>query len=498
MDRLYGWKLNPVYHSGGLVAALLVVLLVTGLYLIFFYRIGEPHASVARITDQAWLGRWIRTLHRYAADAAVVAAAVHGFRMFAQGRSWGARALAWISGGVLVFLLFVCGWTGYVMVWDGQAHLLAVEGARFLDALPLFSEPIGRTFVGEQPLPGAFFFLNLFLHIAVPVGMGVVLWLHVSRVARPALWPPRRLTWGVVALLTAAAVAWPVGAGEAADLLRVPGRVVFDYLYGFWLPVSRHLSAGAVWGVGGLLGLAFLLVPWWSRPEPGARPAPSAVDERLCTGCEQCYLDCPYEAIDMSAREDGRAELVAVVDPDLCVSCGICAGSCAPMGVGPPGRTGRDQLDDLDLFLADAEPDPDGVVVVGCEQGGAGGGGHRASAELLVSCAGNLHTSVVELLVRAGWGGVLVVACPPRDCWSREGPAWLEARMYGDREAELRERVDRRRVRLVHAAAGRPGTVADAVRAFRADVRALRAPEAETEIELDESCDPAGVGETAP
>ena len=47
----------------------------------------------------------------------------------------------------------------------------------------------------------------------------------------------------------------------------------------------------------------------------------------------------------MVPREDGKKfAFQSYVNPDLCVSCGICAASCAPMGVGPPGRTGRDQL----------------------------------------------------------------------------------------------------------------------------------------------------------
>ena len=28
-------------------------------------------------------------------------------------------------------------------------------------------------------------------------------------------------------------------------------------------------------------------------------PAPSVVDEDICTGCRQCALDCPYDAITM-------------------------------------------------------------------------------------------------------------------------------------------------------------------------------------------------------
>ena len=129
LNRLYGWRFNPLYQSGALAVVLLLVVAVTGLYLLVFYRIGAPYESVERITSQAWTGRWIRGLHRYASDAALVAVGVHAVRMFAQGRSWGPRALAWISGVVLTGLVLLCGWTGYVMVWDVQAQFLAVAGA---------------------------------------------------------------------------------------------------------------------------------------------------------------------------------------------------------------------------------------------------------------------------------------------------------------------------------------------------------------------------------
>lgn len=221
-NRLYGSRYNPLYHSGAIVIGLLLVLVATGLYLLLFYRVGAPWASVARITEQAWLGRWIRGVHRFASDAAVVAAAVHAFRMYAQHRSWGPRALAWVSGLALLAVIFVCGWTGYVLVWDVHALLLAAEGARILDVLPIFSEPLGRTFVGEHPLPSAFFFLNLFAHIALPIGVGLLVWIHVSRLARPVLLPPRRVLWGVVAALVALAVMWPVGMAPEADPLRLP------------------------------------------------------------------------------------------------------------------------------------------------------------------------------------------------------------------------------------------------------------------------------------
>ena len=511
MNRLFGSRFNPLYHSGAIVVLLLIVLLITGLYLLIFYRIGEPHASVARITEQAWLGSWIRSLHRYASDAAVVAVAVHAFRLFAQGRSWGPRTLAWLSGLALLFVLFVSGWTGYVMVWDVQAQLLAIEGARWMDLLPIFSEPLGRAFVGDQRIPGAFFFLNLFLHVALPIGMFVVLWIHVSRVARPGLLPPRGLLWGSLALLLLLSVAWPIGMDPPADAFRIPQRAALDVFYAFWLPFTRVMPAAAVWLVGlGLAGVA-LAAPWWTKPPAERQPEPSSVDARLCTGCYQCYQDCPYEAISMRPRTDGREGVYAVVDPALCVSCGICAGSCAPMGIGPPGMTGRDQLDRVKQFIRFLEPDPSGVVLVGCARGAAGlasviqaanradageDGNEAAAAASFdgsrifqVPCAGNVHTSVIEYLVRSGMGGVLVVACHPRDCWSREGPRWLEQRMYYDREAELKERVDRERVRICHASHGETAELAAALGAFRDDVVRLAVARRESEIDLELECE---------
>ncbi len=490
---MYGWRHNPLYHSGALTLALLAVVLGTGVYLLFFYRIGAPYASVARLTDQVWLGRWIRTLHRYASDAAVVFAAIHAFRMLVQERSWGPRALAWVSGLVLLGVVFVCGWTGYVMIWDAHGLALAREGARLLDALPVFSEPISRGFVGERAVPNAFFFLNLFLHVALPVALGLVLWVHVARLARPALWPPRALAWGGIAVLLGLSLVVPAALGPEADLLRLHGAAPFDWFYSFWLPASVRLPVGAVWGLGIALGGAAVLLPWLWRPPRAARPGPSVVNERLCSGCRQCYLDCPYEAIAMVERDDGRAGVVARVDPALCVSCGLCAGSCAPMGVGPPGRTGRDQLAVVRETVAAWAVVPD-VVLIGCARG-AGGAAQEGTCDgapvVPVECVGNLHTSVVEYLVRSGVRGVLIVSCPARDCWNREGVRWLNARLYDGREAELKERVDRRRVRVAQAGAAERREVRAALDAFRADLATVPSGPAERAIDLDTLCEPA-------
>ena len=490
-NRLYGQRFNPLYQSGTIVVASYLALVATGLWLILFYRVGSPWESVAYLTDHRWIGNWVRGLHRYASDLAVVATAVHALRMFAQGRSWGARLMAWTTGCLLLLLLLMCGWTGYVMVWDTFGQYLAREGSRMLDTLPVLSEPTGRAFTGEQPVPTVFFFLNLFAHIGIPLAMGVVFWLHIKRLQRPALLPPRTLMWTAIGVLTAAAVVWPVSLAPQARALTLPADVPADVFFAFWVPIARRLGGAQALGAATAVGILLLLVPRVTRPGTASTPPPSVVIEDLCVGCVQCAVDCPYSAIRMIDREDGRDGQVARVDPHLCVSCGICAGSCAPMGVGPPGRTGRDQVEEVRAFVSTGTAS-DAVVVIGCQHAATSNAAEieRAGAvPYAVDCAGNLHTSVIEILLRAGAAGVMVLACPPRDCWHREGPRWLHERVYMGREAELQPRVDRARIRLIDAADRQ--TAVAAIHAFASDVRSLRAPAPAASLDVNIVCEPA-------
>lgn len=501
-DRLYGWRFNPLYQSGTIAVLLLLVLLVTGLYLLLFYRIGSPYASVAGLQDQVWAGRWIRTLHRYASDAAVVAVGVHAVRMFLRRRTWGARALAWTSGLGLVAICAAIAMTGFVMVWDEHGRFVAMEGARILDALPIFSEPTSRAFTGERPMPGAFFFLNYFLHIALPLGIALFLYLHVSRIARPKLLPSRLLAWSVVGVLTTLAIIRPAPLPPMADPSTLPHQVPLDWFFDFWMPVTLHMPPEWVWVAGTVLVVGLLTVPFWTRPARDRRPQPSVVDERYCTGCEQCTLDCPYDAIAMVARSDDRPTLVARVSPDRCVSCGICAGSCGPMSIGPPGRTGRDQLEGVRGFLESHTPGGGDIVLVACRRGAGDLGGMTSFEGAQVypaDCIGSVHTSTVELLIRSGVGGVLVAGCPERDCWNREGMTWARARLFHDREAELQARVDRARVRFVEVGAAERAELAEQVATFRRDLATLAPAEAESDPAIDGECDEtSALGDEAP
>jgi ferredoxin/coenzyme F420-reducing hydrogenase delta subunit len=500
-NALYGSRYNPLYHSGAIAIALLFVLVVTGLYLLIFYRIGAPHESVGRITEQTFAGQWIRGLHRFASDAVLIAAGIHAFRMYAQRRTWGPRALAWISGLVLVGAILVSGWTGYVLVWDTHALVLAKEGARFLDALPIFSEPISRSFAGESALPSGFFFLNLFVHIALPLSLALLVWVHIARVARPVLLPSRPVTIGVIGALTVLAIVWPIGHAPEANPLRIPGDVPFDWFFGFWLPVTEGLPVWTVFVAGAVATFLLVGLPWITKPRLEALTAPAVVNERTCTGCEQCVKDCPYDAIEMVARTDGREGFVARVETDLCTACGICIGSCPPMAIGTMGLTARDQIAQVYEFLEAEAPTSRDVVIVGCTWSAARAEAERTGAKFFpVNCVGSMHSSTVEKMLQGGAGGVLVVGCQEHDGRTREGVTWTEERLFEGRLADLKPRVDRARVRLAQASLGESALLHAAAKAFAAEIDELAALEAAATEPLDvvALCKAAHPPETVP
>ena len=468
-DRIYTSAYNPLYRTGTLASLCLAVALVTGVYLLFVYEIARPWESVAAVQGDPYLGRWIRALHRYASDAAVVAVMLHVVRLLAQGKTWGPRALAWITGVLLTAMIFVSAVTGFVLVWDAFGQKLAVAGARMLRLLPLFPEPPDRAFVGDAPVPAQFFFMNLFLHVAVPLGMVFFLWLHTARLARAAWFPERRVMLVALAGFVLLSLAWPAPLPPKADLLTIPGRIATDWFYGAWLPLASVSPAMAL-GVGVVFIALLVAVPWLVRPAPVARPGSAAVDPESCEGCEQCFQDCPYDAIQMvTGLHPERHPLLAQVQPDLCVSCGLCTGSCASLAIGPPGRTARDQLAGARRFVADsAEPSRRSLLVACRHNGGLTDRLRRRCAEdpaaalLEVDCAGSLHPGTVSYLGRR-FAGTLIVACPTQNCVYREGTTLAEARIVGERRPAVAGQIERLPVRLLQASGGEWAKVAVAI-----------------------------------
>lgn len=454
-DRLFHSRYNPLYKSGVLACWLLFLVIISGIYLLLFYQVSQPYQSVAGIQQQVWLGSWIRALHRYASGAALVAVIFHTIQLLLQGRTWGPRVLAWLSGVVLVAAIFVSAWSGYVMVWDQHGQLLAIAGAKLLQLLPILRETLAQAFDGSLPVSSSFFFMNLFLHVAVPLAMVILLWIHTAKLARNAWVPEVWTRWQTLGAFFLLSILWPAPLTQEANLLRIVERIPVDIFFGFWLPFLNQ----QVWLV--VLGTVFIallsLVPWWWRPKK--LPATSTVQSDLCDGCQQCIRDCPYQAISMDYSGGSRLGL-AVVDAKSCVSCGVCGASCHSHAVGLPGLKGKDQVASVELRLANLDDSATKkVALVFCASNYEATktlehllNDNHALYPVSLLCSGTMHMDVVEILLDK-FAGVFIWGCPERCCHSRDGAVLLRERVSHKRAPSLPRSIANSRVAFWNGAA---------------------------------------------
>lgn len=167
----------------------------------------------------------------------------------------------------------------------------------------------------------------------------------------------------------------------------------------------------------------------------------------------------------MMPRTEGAGSLlVANVNPDLCVSCGLCAASCAPFTMGPPSRKGTHQFSAARSFVSSLREraiDPgQQILVVGCSMQNdviekLRGLGRSCSGFQIYTaeCVGTVHATVVEHFAR-NFLGVVIVACPERNCINKDGYRLLRERLSGVREPTFESDSNRRKVRLLTAGSG--------------------------------------------
>ena len=459
-DRLFGPALNPVAQLGALGFFFFWIVAVSGIYLFIFFDTGIERAyqSVEYITRDHWFHAGVmRSFHRYASDLMVVMVAVHLLREFAYDRYRGVRWYSWFTGLPIIWLLYVSGITGYWLVWDRLAQYVAIVSSELLDWLPIFGEPIARNFISTGTLTSRFFSLMVFMHVAVPLFLLFIMWVHILRISRPKVNPPRALALMSLAALVAVSIWKPATSQGSVDLAKVPAEVGLDWFFLPLYPLTNIWSNGTVWALLGAFSLMIALMPWLP---PLRRAKPAEVDLAHCNGCARCAEDCPYEAIRMVGRTDGMPfPTQAQVSPSLCVSCGICVGACpssTPFRRTRDLRTGIDlpefslkELREKVIGVAGGLKGSGRVLVLACEHGAAAG---RIGDTVVLPCVAMAPPSLIDfILSRDLADGVVVAGCAESACYNRLGVRWTEQRFAAERDPYLRARVPRERIATVWA-----------------------------------------------
>jgi coenzyme F420-reducing hydrogenase delta subunit len=176
-----------------------------------------------------------------------------------------------------------------------------------------------------------------------------------------------------------------------------------------------------------------------------------------------------------------------VVDPSLCVSCGICVGACP---TATPFRRASELISGIDL--------PDGTVadlrmkiektcmefsgnnrilMFGCEHGVSMSGLNEKNVrKVALRCIGQLPTSFIDyVLSKKLCDGVVLTGCSDNGCHARFGNRWTDARVARERDPQLRNRVPRERLRVLWAGRTGRGKLDALLRRFADDLAALPA-----------------------
>ena len=265
-NKVFGERLNPLYYLGAIAYWMLWIVVVSGIYVYVFYRTGveEAYASVEYLTvEQWWLGGILRSVHRYASDAMVLAMAAHLVRHFVFDSYRSFRWFSWITGVMLLWLVYASGINGYMLPWDGLAQFVVIATAEWFDWLPPFQGTLIRNFIAEGAVNDRLFSLLSFIHIGLPLALLAVLWIHTQRVPGANTRPPWPVAISTTVALTLLALVIPVTSqGGPADLAAAVTTVDFDW---FYLPVYALIyrwSPGEVWLLVGGATALLLWAPW--------------------------------------------------------------------------------------------------------------------------------------------------------------------------------------------------------------------------------------------
>lgn len=465
-------RLNPLPHAGTITVFLLGVVTLSGLYITLFFEFGfeASYRSVSGLEEHP-IQRVMRALHRYSSAALVMTTLVHAWRIFVAARFTGRnRRWRWISGLTALLLVWLAGVTGYWLVWDVRAQALneAVNG--LIGGWGWGARLVVRSLFG--PGSGATTLLVIwFAHLGLTAAIGWFVFRHLRR-TRMA-WLPPRVWMGVMgAALLVVSVLLPLGMLAPADSTRLLPAMPIDPFVLFLLPILLSTRPWMAITGAAVVWLVIVLLPRMLRR---ADPDPVVIDADACTGCELCVIDCPYQALDLVDRPEGRP--LAVLDAETCVACGICIGACAFDAISFPA------LAEPTTGEPSASPDSnqaDAVVIV-CDRHdhtavSASSETAEATTVVPIRCAGMLGPSAISHYYEQGATSVHVVGCAPADCRFGVGNQRASERMAGERAPRLPPRwsgmvaedwVAAGEVALAAAHPGRHPTAAGSVLPFK-------------------------------
>jgi menaquinol-cytochrome c reductase cytochrome b subunit len=160
---------------------------ITGVFLAMYYDPSPTRAyeSARFITNDVFLGEFVRGMHKWGATVMVILIFLHMARTFFFGAYKYPRELNWVIGVALVILTFVMALTGYLLPFDQRSYWATIVANNITASGPLVG-PYLADFLRAGPEFGAttlsrFYSIHMLL---VPGLIGALIGAHLYLVAK--------------------------------------------------------------------------------------------------------------------------------------------------------------------------------------------------------------------------------------------------------------------------------------------------------------------------
>lgn len=180
-------KFRSTLGLGLISLYLFVILVVTGVLLMFYYVPSTNHAyqDMKDLEFVVTAGLVLRNMHRWAAHLMVIFVLAHLCRVFYTAAYKPPREFNWVLGVMLFLLTLALSFTGYLLPWDQLAYWAITVGTSIAGYAPLVGQKLRFMFLGGHTVGESALIRFYVLHVLVlPAIATFFIAVHVWRVRK--------------------------------------------------------------------------------------------------------------------------------------------------------------------------------------------------------------------------------------------------------------------------------------------------------------------------
>lgn len=173
---------------GGISFTIIILQLITGLFMTFFYipKPEDAFNSILRFSNEVPLGWLMRNMHRWGSTLLIATLITHITAVFYYKAYQRPRELNWLSGFVLLLVVFLFSVTGTILPWNWRGYWVLVIWTDYVGTWPVVGEIL------KDPILSSFSVSRSFVtHILLlPMITAILLTFHFKMVKRHGISGP--------------------------------------------------------------------------------------------------------------------------------------------------------------------------------------------------------------------------------------------------------------------------------------------------------------------